>query len=886
MKVDDHLKLLVITILLVGSAIPCFAQHKIKGRVIDENKEPLPYTQVVLLNPADSTLQYYDVTDKLGLYEINHVRPGTFLMQITFIGKETIYEIVTLPSEHGENFEDKVMQDKPIESDDVVVTAEYIPIKIEQDTVTFNAKAFKTREGAVVEELLEEIPGIEVDKTGNIKALGEDVTKVLVDGKEFFSGDTKVATKNLPAKAVEKVKVYDKKSEGSEFMGIDDGIQNRTIDLLLNEDSKKGCFGNLESGGGTKSKDNYHYKIKGNVYRFSSAVQAALLGMANNVNDFGFKGKDHNIFGSQINGLNNTGAGGLNLSYNSNNYNRYYISYLGSSIKSDHLQTTSTENFLQNGSYYQDSEMVRDETDTPHNIRYGIHHRFNKNHNMIIKGNISISSNNYDSQVMTDSRLNDALVNSLDNTTDNHSKQNSFSVHGNDIIKLNDDKTQLKTDVYVSHSKNSSELDWINKETFYQTDSITIDDQYQDNTNENRIISFDPTLVQKISKLWTVHTNVHVGSNKRELNREYGIFNTSIDSLSPDFNTSETFVHPKISLQRATDKTYMTFSIGLRWIKFDKVLNNSTLGKSDYVYFTPRFHYRNNYRSGRRIEAGYNTSVNLPGLSQLLPVTNTVNQFAFYKGNIGLKPEYRHNAHIQWSLFDAFSFMSFFTRLNAGYTKDKISISQTVNENLTKMNTPVNVAYNYHISSYNNFSTPIRPLGITLNAELSETWNKGMSIVNSEDNIQTVFVHAVDVNLENRRQDKLDVKVGGSVRVTDANYSIAKAMNNVYYNMTYYTDIYFTPNDQWTFGTETNIVTYNSESFKETVSIPLVSASIRYFFGRVKRAGIILEGHDLLNKFSNFQQTNGPNFIMEQDNNTIGRYMMLRFMYRIGAVLR
>ena len=880
MKMCRRLRFLFIVVILLGSVIPGLAQYKIKGRIIDENSDPLPYAHVVLLNPADSTLQYYDVADKNGLYELIRINPGKYLMQFSFVTKKLIWEEVRIPSSLGENFGDKMME--PALLDEYIVTAEYVPIKIDQDTVTFNAKAFKTREGAVVEDLLKEIPGIEVDKAGNMKALGEDVTKVLVDGKEFFSGDNKVATKNLPADAIDKIQVFDKKSEEAEFMGIDDGVQDRTINLLLNEDSKKGYFGNQDIGAGTKTNDNYRYKSKGNLYRFSSTVQTALLGQYNNINEFGFTGKGQGQFGQQINGLNTAGAGGINLSYNSMKYNRYYVSYLGNTVKTDRLQTTSTENFIPDGSYYQDSNMVRDERNTPNSLRYGIHHRFNKSHNIIIRGNVTASSNKSVTNTLTDSRLNDNLVNSLDNRSTNKSDNTSFTALGNDIIKINGDKTQLKTNFVVSYNKNSSELDWTNKTTLYQDNQITINDQFQNNTIKNQNLSFNPTLVQKLSKLWTVHANFNLGSNKRELIRSYGISNTLTDSLSPDFNTNESFLNPTITLQRATSKKFMSFSFGSRWVNFDKVLNNSSLGKSEYFYFLPRFNYRNNYRSGRRLNIGYNSSIGLPGLTQLLPVTNKVNQLSFYLGNSALKPEYRHSVNLQWSYFDAFSFTSFFTRINGGYTKDKISMSQTINENLTKINRPVNVDYNYYVSSNSNFSTPIRPLGINISARLNESWSKGISVVNSEDNIQTVLTHSIDVSLSNRRQDKLDITIGGAVTVTDAKYSIAEQMNNVYYNTSYYTDIFYTVNDQLTFGAEANIVNYNAESFKESVSVPLINASIRYFFLKGNKAGIILKGYDLLNKFTNFQQTNGPNFIMEQENNTIGRYVMLSFMLRIG----
>jgi len=303
--------LLFIVVTVSGSFVPCFAQHSIEGRVIDEEGEPLTYANVVLLNPADSTMKYFDVADKEGKYQIRNIKPGDYLMHFSFVTKEAIYEEVTIPSDSGGEFGDTVMK-AAAAMDEVVVTAEYIPIQIKQDTVAFNTKAFKTKTGAVVEDLLKKIPGVEVDKAGNVKALGEDVNKVLVDGKEFFGKDPKVATKNLPADAVDKVQVYDKKTEEAEFMGVDDGVRERTINLLLNEDNKKGYFGNAGAGGGTGS----HYNTGGKIYRFSSKLQSALLGMYNNVNEFRFTGKDMEEFGQRVSGLNTTAAGGLNLSYN------------------------------------------------------------------------------------------------------------------------------------------------------------------------------------------------------------------------------------------------------------------------------------------------------------------------------------------------------------------------------------------------------------------------------------------------------------------------------------------------------------------------------------------------------------------------------------------
>ncbi|MFC1620453.1 outer membrane beta-barrel protein [Candidatus Neomarinimicrobiota bacterium] len=647
----------------LGFAVPCFAQHSISGRVIDENGAPLTYANVVLLDPADSTLLYFDVADKDGYYQIKNITPNNYVIQYSFVTKKPIYEAVTIPSDLGEDFGDKMMEAEPV--DKLVVTAEYVPIRFDQDTVSFNAKAFKTKTGAVVEDLLKKIPGVEVDKAGNIKALGEDVTQVLVEGKEFFGKDPKVATRNLPADAVDEVQVFDKKSDEAEFMGIDDGVRDRTINILLNEEGKRGYFGDVDAGGGTGE----HYQIGGKIYRFSTKFQSALFGMYNNVNEFRFSGKDRHEYGQGVSGLNTTVAGGINLSYIVSKYNRYFISHLVSSTKSILGQRTSTENFLKVGSYRQIEDLDKNERDTPHTTNFGVRHNFSKTHNIVIDGDLDISSNTIDNQLITDTHLEDVLVNSLVKESSNKSYLGNVKVRGVDIIKLDGDNTQVKTEIAALYNKNTSGLDWTSITTIYDPYKVASNDHYQDNNTDDLTISVNPTLVHKIRPFWYLNTNVAVGSNNRNLNREQGLLEQEdrfIDSLSADFSTNESFVKPALSLQRNTNKSQINFIFGTSWIQFDKIMDNSSLGKTEYFHFLPGFRYRNNYQKGRRIELRYNSSVNMPGLNQLLPLPNTVNELSIYEGNVDLKPEYRHNVSFMWSVFDQFSFTSLFTRLHAG----------------------------------------------------------------------------------------------------------------------------------------------------------------------------------------------------------------------------
>lgn len=209
-----------------------YSQTTLHGEVSDQNKELLTGATVVLLEDQDSSMVAYAISDERGGFRLDDLEPGNYILQISFVGYGTLNDPIIVQSEEKMkelgNYElapvDQVLQE-------ITVKAEHIPIGLIGDTISYNTAAFKTKPGASVEDLLKNLPGVEVERDGSIKAMGEDVENVLVDGKEFFGNDPKIATRNLEAEAVEKVQVFDKKSEIAEFTGIDDGDDEKTINL-------------------------------------------------------------------------------------------------------------------------------------------------------------------------------------------------------------------------------------------------------------------------------------------------------------------------------------------------------------------------------------------------------------------------------------------------------------------------------------------------------------------------------------------------------------------------------------------------------------------------------------------------------------------------------
>jgi hypothetical protein len=320
--------------------------HSLSGTLYDNEVRPLTSGTVVLLNPLDSTLEFFGVTNQQGQFLIRNIKEGNYVLQASFIGFHSLYSPIKIPREKGSDLGDLILKPMPVDLAGAEVVGEAVPLGISGDTIIYNAAAFKTKPDAVTEDLLKQLPGIEVDRAGNIKALGEDVNQLYVDGKEFFGSDPKVATRNIPADAIHQVQVYDKKSDDAEFTGIDDGTRNKTVNLKMRKDRKKGVFGDVLGGYGTGN----HYKASGKAYHFTDKIQVAGLGMINNVNEYGFSFNDYldfsggmkammggggsaqiNIssdnsfpinFGQPVNGLVTSGAGGLNFSHSTSKHNR------------------------------------------------------------------------------------------------------------------------------------------------------------------------------------------------------------------------------------------------------------------------------------------------------------------------------------------------------------------------------------------------------------------------------------------------------------------------------------------------------------------------------------------------------------------------------------
>jgi len=282
------------------SGITAAQKFTVKGQLKD-SVGTLPGATIMVLQQKDSSLVQFGVSNAEGKFEIKNVTVGDYLLKISFTGYESHWQ------RFSPQLQDRLeldwglisMHQKVKQLNEVVVKGEKDPVKVKRDTIEYNASSFKVKANANVEDLLKKLPGVEVDNSGTITAQGEQVQRVMVDGKEFFGQDPKLATRNLPADAVDKVQVYDKKSDQTIFSGIDDGQRQKTVNLALKEDKRHAAFGNNTAGAGKDIIDvggKGRYQASASLNRFDKGNQLSFLAMSNNVNQQGFSFGDYANF--------------------------------------------------------------------------------------------------------------------------------------------------------------------------------------------------------------------------------------------------------------------------------------------------------------------------------------------------------------------------------------------------------------------------------------------------------------------------------------------------------------------------------------------------------------------------------------------------------------
>jgi hypothetical protein len=910
--------------LILFSAFAQAQTYNLKGEVKDEQGNSLPSASVFLLQKSDSTLIQFVSTNVEGKFEFKAVSKGEHIVQVSFVGFLTKYTPVSASGD------EKIVTIKTItlkdnnELGELTVEAEIIPIVINKDTVEYNAGAFKIREGDVAEDLLKKLPGVEVDKDGNIKAQGQTVDRVFVNGKEFFGDDPKVATKNLPAGTIKKVQVFDRKSDQAELSGIDDGEINKTINIELKDDAKTGAFGNVTGGYGYNDTDNTgtldRYELKANINKFTKKTQFAFLGQFNNINQQGFSFNDYASFvggfrnatdggnmwefnsggaaiplsSGGVTGLSRSMAGGLNLSHDFNKNTKLMSSYFYSLYDNVLEQNVFTENFLQEGSFISESNTDRKTIFGAHNVNLRFDHKIDTVHTFRLRatarlndGNIQSNSFNYTNNI--EGQLQNQT------TTDLISDSRTFSYNASLLhsYKLKKQGRVLTTNLASSTSNNNRPLDLIANNRFFSYNPNFLIDvplnqnqlQLQNSFNYDGRVTFTEPLKKK---RYLEASYAHRNNNYESVNEFIDVLEdgTLVPNTMLSNNYTNDYIYDRVGFGFRQIRNKYNLSIGVDGQKssLNGLVNDTLPVNQSFQNILPRLNFRYNFTTSKNFMMRYRTSVDEPSITQLQPVQNNTNPLNIFLGNQDLLAAYTNSLYLHYLSFSQFSGTSFYVNLNTRYTKNRITNATEINrETYARVTQPINVDYDFNVSSYASFAAPLKFMKAKFNLSSNNGYTNSIVFVNAVKDIVDRYNTGVDFSLENSKKDDIDLMVGVSFNQNISVYQVSSDFNQTYFNTTYFTNINYVYK-RWLFNTGFDYNVYSGQAFADNQIIAIWNAYIGRIMLKSRRGELRLSAFDILNQNIGFSRTADLNFIQQERTNNLARYFMLSFTYRLNKM--
>lgn len=900
--------------LLIPLALACFLasaalgqRFDVSGTVADTTGAALGGASVVVLQPADSSLVAFGITRQDGAFRIERVPAGEHVLQISFLGFAAHTQAIEV-RDRALDVGQVVLREDVAGLDALVVTADHIPMVVRQDTLEYNAGAFTVPPNANVEDLLRRMPGIEVDRDGTIRAQGEEVRQVLVDGREFFGNDPTVATRNLPADAIDRVQVYDKRSDAAEFTGVDDGEEQRTINLALRPDRRTGYFGNASGGVG----DERRYDGQASINRFSPSTQFSFIGNANNVNRQGFGVGDYvNFIGgaramgggrgrgisisdapvssSLASGFSNTVSAGLNFSHEWREGTSLRASYIGHYL--DHEQDRSVlQRQLFGAASAATTEQQADQfsRQLSHRLNVVGHYTFTDGHDLRLRSNLRVNSNDLDNWSDRATR-NDAGA--LENTSLTDYVASGGTLAGDAALtyrlRLAPGRSIVaEVQSRVNDTDNSAELEALNQ--FYRDGNVLTSEEISqlqsqlDHTfsHGQKLTYTEPLGTNQLLQFELEHRQVQEDQDRAVFDRASGA--PILDpALSTGFERSVRYLTAGASFRRSMEGLTLRFGVDLQQAQLDGILRDGHAElASRFVSALPSATVSYSPGNTTNAEVRYSTATREPSMRDLQPFADNRDPLNVYVGNPALRPEYTHSMMLRVMRFDPFTQTNLFVTARAGYTLDRIVRSRTFDDQLRQISTTVNADGDWSLSGSVMFGTLIRPLGVRINASNNTMYNRGIEFINGDENLTHILRNTIDVRLENRDKDVIDAQVGTRLTYNDVRYGLNPQLDRRYVNSTYYGDLAVSFLDAWRVRSQLEYNVYARDVFGSARNVPMLHAEVSRML-MANRGQVVLSIRDVLDQSVGVNYSNTATYIQEERIHSLGRYVMLKFVYNL-----
>ena len=903
-------KCLLMLLMILFSPM-AFAQQSgvnVTGSVVEQGSDtPIEQATVRLLNVKDSAMVRGVVSARNGSFTLKNVKKGSYLLHITFIGYDPLYQPLQITGKKNPvNVGKLELSDGAIELGEAVVIGKAPEVTVRNDTVEYNADSYKVTEGSVLEDLLKKMPGVEVDSEGKITVNGKEVKKVMVDGKEFFSDDPKVASKNLPAKMIDKLQVLDKKSDMAQMTGFDDGEEETVINLTVKPGMKQGWFGNAYGGYGSKDR----YEGNAMVNRFVNNDQITFMGGTNNTNNMGFSDLASTMFSGMGggggrrggfgagSGITSSGNAGLNFSkefkpdkLTLGGNTRYSHSDNDARSKSDR------QNILPgDSSSYDNSEAMSRTKSDNFGVDFRLEWKPDTMTQLIFRPSFSLShsmNDNFSDATTLDNERD--TVNT--NKSNNYSESNGYNLNASiDFSRKLNNKGRVFS-ATLSGGNSDSYSDGMNRSDivyFNQTDALknSIIDQRSRYDNKGFNYRAYVSWVEPIGHNNFIQATYSISQRKQEaLKNVYnqdadGIYNVLDSAYNQSYRNN--FISQRASLSFKSQRAKFNYTIGLNldpsYSSSENFVGDTTLSKitRKVVNLSPmaQFNYMFDKRTNLRIM--YNGRTSQPSMTQLQPVADISDPTNITIGNPDLNPRYTNNVFIRFQQFTPEKQRAFMIMANGSYIiNDIVSYTSYNQETGVKTTTYKNVNGNYSGNVRMMLNTPLKNKKFSINSMTMASFANSNGYINEEKNTNRNLILSERGGID-FRSSYLDLGVNGNIRYNATSNSLQKEnnQNTFNYGAGGYTTIYLPLNFKIESDVNWSTNSGYGDGFKQNEVLWNASASKSFL--KNNQGTLRFKIYDILQQRSNISRSVTASYIQDSEYNTLGSYFMVHFIYRFS----
>lgn len=930
--------------LIIISAMARAQEREISGYLIDkDSKEAIPMVTVQLLK-QDSTYVTGTVSNDSGKFVLRAPANERYILKMSSVGYITSAKKIQIQDDHNLNMGPVLFASDAVMLKEARITAQALKATVREDTFVYNSAAFKTPEGSTIEELVKRLPGAQVGDDGKITINGKQVQKILIDGKEFMTGDTKTAMKNIPTTIISQIKAYDQQSDLSRVTGIQDGDEQTVLDFGTKPGMNKGLMVNADAGVGTQ--DRYTGRVFGGYFNKSTRIMG--MGNANNTNDMGFGRRGG--FGGGRNGLNASKMAGMVLNYEKKDTIEINGSVRWNHSDGDVFSRGSSENFVSKVGSFGNSINQNYSRGDQFNAEMRLEWTPDTMTNIMFRPEVSLSTNdglsnnrsasyNKDPYLYTKDPLSaeslallDAdslMVNSNQSNSISYSSNHSYSAMLQFNRRLNSMGRNLTLRANANYGDgNSNSLSTNNVHLYQLENALGMDSTYQTNRyNVTPTKNWGYTLQATYSEpLWRAtflqlryRFSYSYSKSDRATYDFSNLGENFFDGLLPGYRLWDNYLnrldnpytyYKDDNLSRFSEYKNYTHIIELmfRMIRTKYQLNAGVMAQpqhSNYVQnyqglnvdtvrnvlnVSPTFDFRYRFNKVSNLRINYRANTSQPSISQLLDIYDDSNPLNISTGNPGLKPSFTQNFRLFYNGYFEKAKQSLMTYVQFSTTNNSISNKVSYNEKTGgRITKPENINGDWNMNGAFMFNTPLDTAGY---------WNVNtFTNVNYANNVGYLSLDRLsdsqknttkDLNINERlsgsyRNDWLEIELDGNLGYRHTRNALQKTANLDTWQYSY--GINTTLNAPWGTALSTDLHMNSRRGFNDNslnTNELVWNAQVSQSFLRGKPLTVMLQFYDILHNQSNLSRSISAMQRSDTEYNAINSYAMLHVNYRLN----